>query len=84
MAESALAARWPQLHRLNRWFDEGYLVLALLVESRFLAKQSCLMSESFYGLRRCRYGPVKGPPGVFFVCLIVRFLNEGHKRKYLL
>lgn len=60
---SALATRWPRLHRLSPWFDEAFLVVSLLVESRFLANHTCLLSESFYGLRRCRYGPNNGPPG---------------------
>lgn len=60
---SALATRWPRLHRLSPWFDEVFLVASLLVESRFLASHTCLLSESFYGLRRCRYGPNSGPPG---------------------
>ncbi|CAN0160617.1 unnamed protein product [Ascophyllum nodosum] len=57
---STLASRWTSLHRLSPWFEEAYLTFALLVEARFLAKQSCLLSESFYGLRRCRYGLSKG------------------------
>lgn len=73
---SALAARWPTLHRMSPWFDEAYLALSVLVEARFLANNSCLLSESFYGLRRCRYGPRKGPPGEFlrFGPFLVRFV----------
>ncbi|CAM9960687.1 unnamed protein product [Ectocarpus sp. 6 AP-2014] len=62
-AHSALALRWPSLHRLSPWFDEAFLVLSLLVEAKFLSNHSSLLSESFYGLRRCRYGPKSGPPG---------------------
>eukprot|EP00904_Undaria_pinnatifida_P005953 jgi/Undpi1/2488/HiC_scaffold_13.g05867.m1 len=65
-AHSALATRWPQLHRISPWFDEAYLLVSLLIESRFLANHSSLLSESFYGLRRCRYSPkpgIPGPPG---------------------
>lgn len=54
---SALATRWPRLHRMSPWFDEVYLAVSLVVESRFLANHSSLLSESFYGLRRCRYAP---------------------------
>ncbi|CAM9976113.1 unnamed protein product [Ectocarpus sp. 8 AP-2014] len=62
-AHSALALRWPSLHRLSPWFDEAFLGLSLLVEAKFLSNHSSLLSESFYGLRRCRYGPKSGPPG---------------------
>lgn len=60
---SALAMRWPRLHRMSPWFDEVYLAVSLLVESRFLANHSSLLSESFYGLRRCRYAPKSGSAG---------------------
>lgn len=60
---SALAIRWPSLHRISPWFDEAFLVISLLVEAKFLSNHSCLLSESLYGLRRCRYGPKSGPPG---------------------
>ncbi|CAM9135275.1 unnamed protein product [Pylaiella littoralis] len=62
-AHSALAVRWPSLHRISPWFDEAFLVLTLMIEARFLSNHSSLLSESFYGLRRCRYGPKSGPPG---------------------
>lgn len=60
---SALAVRWPSLHRISPWFDEAFLAFSVLVEARFLSNHSSLLSESFYGLRRCRYGPKLGPPG---------------------
>ncbi|CAM9254317.1 unnamed protein product [Scytosiphon promiscuus] len=62
-AHSALAVRWPSLHRISPWFDEAFLAFSLMVEARFLSNHSSLLSESFYGLRRCRYGPKTGPPG---------------------
>ncbi|CAN0038173.1 unnamed protein product, partial [Choristocarpus tenellus] len=51
----ALAARWPQLYRFTPWFDEAYALLMVLVEGHYLADHDCLLAESFYGLRRCRY-----------------------------
>ncbi|CAM9987286.1 unnamed protein product, partial [Discosporangium mesarthrocarpum] len=51
----ALASRWTRLHRLSPWFDEAYMILTLIVEGHFLANHDCLLAESFYGLRRCRY-----------------------------
>eukprot|EP00903_Cladosiphon_okamuranus_P013504 g12577.t1 len=62
-AHSALAVRWPSLHRITPWFDEAFLAFSLLVEARFLSNHNSLLAESFYGLRRCRYGPKLGPPG---------------------